>query len=62
VKKKPRRKRKNEIPEIYRKVNKGRLRIAQLTDLLQMRDQYPVDIMQKRPQKKQCADQDEREK
>jgi hypothetical protein len=37
------------------------LRIAQPADLLQMRDQYPVDIVQEGPQKEQRADQDERE-
>src|ERR1700677_603333 len=56
MKKKTRRKLKNKIAKIYRKVNKGRLRIAQLTDLFQLRDQCPVDIVQKGPQKKQRAD------
>src|SRR5580698_3165811 len=61
MKEETRRQGKNEIAQIYRKVNEGGLRITQLTDLLQMRDQYPIDIMQKGPQKKQRADQDERE-
>jgi hypothetical protein len=49
MQKESRRQRKYKIAQVYGKINERRLGITQLADLLQVRNQYPIDIVKESP-------------
>ena len=51
----------DEITEVDGKIDERRLRVAELTDFLQMGNENPVDVVEERPKEKERTDQDKRE-
>ena len=47
----------DEIAEVDGKIDQGRLRVAELANLLEMRDEDAIDIVKERPKEEERTDQ-----